>query len=166
MADASVRVHIDTERLAEIVKAHIADRIEPALRDAIEVLGYVSRGRRYVDVEPYPDALARRALGALGDAGLLREATPKDQVLTEEERGTGRVWVFSLDAKPDVLFADGTHRYWSTHCRHGDHDACSSTVLCDSAGNAINRVPASCKQCGAPCRCSAPECPHREVSDG
>lgn len=44
-----------------------------ALRDAAKVLAYVSAGRGYVDVEPYPDALARRALGALDDAGLLTE---------------------------------------------------------------------------------------------
>lgn len=38
---------------------------------AVDVLGYVSRGRRYVGVEPYPDAAARRVLGDLDDAGLL-----------------------------------------------------------------------------------------------
>lgn len=32
------------------------------------VLGYVSMGRRYVDVEPYPDATARRVLANLVDA--------------------------------------------------------------------------------------------------
>jgi hypothetical protein len=32
------------------------------------VLEYVSRGRGYVGVEPYPDATARFALGALDDA--------------------------------------------------------------------------------------------------
>jgi hypothetical protein len=37
------------------------------LREAIPVLEYVSRGRRFVDVEPYPDATARRVLGALED---------------------------------------------------------------------------------------------------
>lgn len=31
----------------------------------VEVARYVSAGRRFVDVEPYPDATARRALGAL-----------------------------------------------------------------------------------------------------
>lgn len=35
--------------------------------DVRQVLEYVSAGRRYVDVTPYPDAQARRALGALGD---------------------------------------------------------------------------------------------------
>ncbi|GGM53499.1 hypothetical protein ACFFX1_54865 [Dactylosporangium sucinum] len=41
-----------------------------AVAGALPVLGYVSRGRRFVDVEPYPDAAARRALAALHDAGL------------------------------------------------------------------------------------------------
>jgi hypothetical protein len=53
----------------------------------------------------------------------------------------------------DVVLPDGTHRYYSTHCRHGDHDACCSTVLRDDAGNVVNRRPASCKGCGAPCSC-------------
>ena len=35
--------------------------------DIYDVLRYVSRGRGYVDCEPYPDAQARRALGALPD---------------------------------------------------------------------------------------------------
>ena len=34
-----------------------------ALEAAKPVLEYVSRGRRFVDVEKYPDATARRALG-------------------------------------------------------------------------------------------------------
>ena len=40
----------------------------------VQVAEYVSYGRRAVDHQPdgapYPDAAARRALGALGDAGL------------------------------------------------------------------------------------------------
>ena len=38
------------------------------LHQLIRVAAHVSRGRSAVDVEPYPDALARRALGALDDA--------------------------------------------------------------------------------------------------
>ncbi|MGZ4745636.1 MAG: hypothetical protein ACXVYY_01000 [Oryzihumus sp.] len=37
------------------------------MADAEKVLSYVSRGRGFVDVEPYPDALARKVLGALSD---------------------------------------------------------------------------------------------------
>jgi len=36
-----------------------------------------------------------------------------------EIEATERRWVFPLDAKADVVFIGGTHRYWSTHCRHG-----------------------------------------------
>lgn len=39
---------------------------------AVPVLAYVSRGWRFTSAgDPYPDARARRALGALDDAGLL-----------------------------------------------------------------------------------------------
>lgn len=46
------------------------DEARAAMADLIRVAAYVSRGRRFVDVEPYPDALARKALGALDDATL------------------------------------------------------------------------------------------------
>jgi hypothetical protein len=55
--------------------------------------------------------------------------------------------------KIDVVLPSGRHRYFSTHCRCGDHDACSATVLHDDAGNAVNRRPAQCKTCAAPCVC-------------
>ncbi len=49
-----------------------------ALADLVKVAQYVSRGRRAVDHQPdgtpYPDAVARRALGALDEAGLLPES--------------------------------------------------------------------------------------------
>lgn len=55
----------------------------------------------------------------------------------------------------DVVHADGTHEYWSTHCRHGSHDACAATTI-----NGGPRKPAQCKICGAPCRCT--DCDHAE----
>lgn len=39
----------------------------------VRVAEYVSMGRRYVDVEPYPDAIARLALGALPERTDTRE---------------------------------------------------------------------------------------------
>jgi len=36
------------------------ERLEDLLRAALPVVSYVSAGRSYVDVEPYPDATARR----------------------------------------------------------------------------------------------------------
>lgn len=76
-------------------------------------------------------------------------------------------------AMADVLLPDGTHHYWSTHCRHdpGDgsgHRACSATEISGTvtgfAGNrgewvgAMRRLPARCKTCAAPCICPC----HRE----
>lgn len=68
------------ERLATIDRIYEASRLmaacilgrheehPKALPDLIRVAAYVSRGRGFVDLGPYPDALARRALGALDDA--------------------------------------------------------------------------------------------------
>lgn len=60
---------------AEVERLRTENR---ALRNAVAYLhpvaAYVSRGRRYVDIEPYPDAGARRALGVLADLGLLPPA--------------------------------------------------------------------------------------------
>lgn len=70
---------------------------------------------------------------------------------------TEPVRIFPLDAMVDALMPDGNHRYWSTHCRHGHHGACSATTLGDSAGNVINRNPSACRTCGAPCVCGCHE---------
>jgi uncharacterized protein (DUF433 family) len=61
--------------------------------------------------------------------------------------------------KADVLHADGSHYYWSTHCRHaGDdeddedskrkHRMCATTTI-----NGGPRKPAQCKICHSPCVC-------------
>ena len=75
-----------------------------------------------------------------------------------EIEATERRWVFPLDAKADVVFIGGTHRYWSTHCRHGHCDACSATELAPG----VPRRPARCKHCQAPCICIC----HRSTRDG
>lgn len=64
-------------------------------------------------------------------------------------------WVKALAVQPkvDILHPDGHHEYYSTHCRHGDHEACAATTI-----NGGVRKPAECKLCGAPCRCT--ECDH------
>jgi hypothetical protein len=69
------------------------------------------------------------------------------------DRAGDRLWVFPMDAKVDVILPDGTHRYWSTHCRHGRHDACSATELAPG----MPRKPAQCKTCQAPCVCPCHE---------
>lgn len=51
--------------------------------------------------------------------------------------------------KGDFVYADGSHTYWSTHCRHNNHDACNATSLAPG----VPRRPAQCKTCGAPCIC-------------
>ncbi len=50
---------------------------------------------------------------------------------------TARQWIFPMDSKADVVMPDGKHRYWSTHCRHDNHDLCKGM----------------CKGCAAPCIC-------------
>ena len=65
-------------------------------------------------------------------------------------------YVISWASKIDVLHEDGTHIYWSTHCRHGGEDpddpyhrACTATELAPG----VPRKPAQCKTCAAPCVC-------------
>jgi hypothetical protein len=53
--------------------------IDPDIR---KVLEYVSRGRRYVDVEKYPDATARRALGRILDEEAAEAATEHERAPT------------------------------------------------------------------------------------
>jgi hypothetical protein len=52
--------------------------------DIVAVLEYVSAGRGYVDVEPYPDFQARRALGRLHDEGSLRSRASGTPAITPE----------------------------------------------------------------------------------
>jgi hypothetical protein len=126
---------------------------------------------------------ARHHLKAPGDEGrndgtliniitaVLRELrTPADvKALQEDAAGDqtcDRLWVFPMDAKVDVILPDGTHRYWSTHCRHAPppskrrsssqrrdqpdgHDACAATEL----ALGVPRQPSRCKTCAAPCGC-------------
>jgi hypothetical protein len=59
-----------------------------------------------------------------------------------------------LGWQADVITPDGRHFYWSTHCRHGNHEACSAVEIAPG----VPRRPAECKTCGSPCRC--PVCGH------
>lgn len=64
--------------------------------------------------------------------------------------------------KIDAILPSGKHRYYSTHCRCGDHEACSAVVLkgadVQGAPAHVMRNPARCKTCAAPCVC--PSCDH------
>lgn len=76
-----------------------------------------------------------------------------------------RQWTFPAGARIDVVLPDGTHRYWSTHCRHAPlprsepkgspdgHDACTAAELAPD----VPRRPAQCKTCAAPCVCPCHE---------
>jgi len=44
---------------------------------------------------------------------------------------------------------DNRHVYWSTHCRHENHDKCAATEFPGGAP----RNPAQCKECASPCVC-------------
>ena len=56
-----------------------------------------------------------------------------------------------LIVRMDVVIATGVghHEYWSTHCRHDQHDGCKATELAPG----VPRRPAQCKICGSPCTC-------------
>lgn len=62
-------IHSPLGRRAAKAEAELK-QLKVTLPDLIRVAAHVSRGRAFADVEPYPDALARRALGALDDATL------------------------------------------------------------------------------------------------
>lgn len=72
--------------------------------------------------------------------------------------------------KIDAILPDGTHRYWSTHCRHDNHEACSAdkmsgpSVYDRGRHVTVERRPAQCKtpECQAPCVCPC----HAAVSGG
>jgi hypothetical protein len=53
------------------------------------------------------------------------------------------------EARVDVVFADGTHWYRSTLCRHKRHKECAATELAPG----LPRRPAQCKTCASPCLC-------------
>jgi hypothetical protein len=82
-----------------------------------------------------------------------------------------------LTGKLDAILPDGTHRYWSTHCRHAGpspddprHADCSAkwlhgpTVM-DGVTTAIARMPAQCKTCAAPCICPCHKITEEEIND-
>lgn len=61
-------------------------------------------------------------------------------------------------AQADVMLPDGTHTYFSTHCRHGNHQLCESNAITgltvvSERPVAIGKVPARCKGCASPCIC-------------
>jgi hypothetical protein len=78
--------------------------------------------------------------------------------------GGHQVYIDVIEVAPDGVL----HTYWSTHCRHGNHEACSATLVLDveplptsgplgvtdQVRRSVRRKPAQCKTCAAPCVCS------------
>lgn len=72
--------------------------------------------------------------------------------------------------KIDAILPDGTHLYYSTHCRHAEdaddirHLACGLSQGVDADGKQFARRPAQCKTetCAAPCICTC----HKEAGSG
>jgi hypothetical protein len=60
---AGIQRVIDDQEERLLAQAELIGLMRP-------VVEYVSRGRSFVDVGPYPDGAARRALGALNDDGV------------------------------------------------------------------------------------------------
>lgn len=90
----SLKKRLDTawERHDEDGQRHIEQwarirRLLNMLRAAQRVIGYVSTGRSFVDVEPYPDATARRVGAQIAD--LLEKFAPQDlNIGTEADEPT------------------------------------------------------------------------------
>jgi hypothetical protein len=121
---------MDDAKLRLTILATMADLVTDLLRE------------NRVDDEDLPvDAIEDAVDSGVVDVGEMLE-------VFADELGTQLGVLIYID-----VLCGSKHRYYSTHCRHGDHEACCSTVLRDDAGNVVNRRPASCKGCGAPCSC-------------
>lgn len=105
------------------------------------------------------ERFARAVLDALAAAGRLNPPPGERQ--------------FPIGTRLDALLPDGTHRYWSTHCRHDRHEDCSATTMTRDrvAGSSaraaprpveVHKTPAQCKTCASPCVCPC----HREERNG
>lgn len=80
------------------------------------------------------------------------------ELIAERTADPHQVLLDIVEIAPDGT----THTYWSTHCRHEDHGACSSEFIHgEIAGTgmstALRRKPAQCKHCAAPCVCPCHE---------
>lgn len=136
------------------------ERSEERLRLAVlRALGVALVRYGYVPEDDLPGLpLADALIEALGSCGHVVTAAD-DHEGEDLERSDETQWFFPIDSRADVIFADGKHRYWSTHCRHGRHDACAATELAPG----VPRRPAQCKTCTAPCLC---HCHKEGNSDG
>jgi hypothetical protein len=158
----------------------IADHEAHAVLDALAAAGRLlpegASDDELIDLgngdEPPPSAATIASVMAVVDAPY-RPGT--DFVLIEDD--PHRVMVDVVEDAPDGL----THTYWSTHCRHGNHEACSAPVLYGETsyrtldgnmmvrhGSSVERQPAQCKTCASPCicPCHTPVPINEESTDG
>jgi hypothetical protein len=81
-----------------------------ALDDLIHVAAYVSLGRRAIDHQPdgapYPDAVARRALGALDDTGLQDAGSARYRELLDRVQAAGGAELASLGQAVAIAYID------------------------------------------------------------
>lgn len=89
---------------------------------------------------------------ATAEAFLADQFRAQRNALEEQIKQSGKV---------DMILPDGTHLYWSTHCRHATdeegHNKCQATEFAPG----VERKPSQCKTCAAPCRC---EC-HKDYAE-
>lgn len=87
---------------------------------------------------------------------LSEQAAEIEQAILDALAAAGRL--LPEGARADVMLPDGSHTYFSTHCRHGSHQLCESNAITgltvvSERPVAIGKVPARCKGCASPCVC-------------
>lgn len=137
--------------------------------------------------QPYTEADVQLVAAALHSVHCL---VPHDRA-DDEDEDHARVALDALaaawrllpeGASADVLLSDGSHTYWSTHCRHDNHAMCAATLVqdveplavphplgvTDRVRRSVRRKPAQCKTCASPCicPCHAPVHINEESTDG
>lgn len=120
---------------------------EPAFLTAAEVFGAADHAMLYVahnnSWSPLPVGYrVARELDGSGFYPLSPEGAAAGYETPSESHGMP-AHVFPAGSQVDALLPEGVHRYWSTHCRHGNHADCKG----------------SCKICASACVCAG--CTHQ-----
>lgn len=137
----------------------------------------IERQARGDELEAWAAATLRRANEVRGDVGLelapvfgrgsaSRREAELALALRDVAAHGGKADVFIPASKRD---STPEHRYWSTHCRHDRHGDCSADAMRGQRADGspvgslvwIERKPAQCKTCAAPCICPC----HTETAD-
>jgi hypothetical protein len=91
---------------------------------------------------------------------LWRQESPAERANILPDLGALLGWLLAGIEKAratSYLNLDGTHRYVSTSCIHGDHRYCATQA---TRPDGTEKIPATCKFGGEPCQCTDPACPH------